>query len=90
MDKHIVGKIEEYDVIYIAEKDIVFCKNTVIPYQIVKDAFSKSLSRQQLKEDLYYTNDGFIITLGCLSTTTKEFKKFIKNIEKIKLDAKRK
>lgn len=89
LNKHIVGNIEGNEVIYIEEKDIVFCKNTVLPYKIAKKAFQTPLSKQQLKEDLYYTNDGFNITLGCLNTTNREYQTIIKNIEKIKLNAKR-
>ena len=29
-DRYVVGEIQGYDVIYIPEKDIVFCKNTAI------------------------------------------------------------
>jgi len=90
MCRHIVGEIEGHNVIYIEGKDIVFCKNTAVPYKVIKDAFQKKQSRQQLKEDLYYISDGFNITLGCLNTNRDDFKKFIKNIEKIKLNARRK
>ena len=89
MIKHIVGNIEGNDVIYIEEKDLIFCKNTTVSYSIVKEAFKRSLSRQQLKDDLYYSSDGHFITLECLSTTKKEYQEFIKTVEKIKLNAKR-
>lgn len=90
MNKYVVGNINGYDVIYGIEKDIVFCKNTTVPYSTLKRAFKNTLTKQQLKEDLYYITDGFNITLGCLNTTKKEYQEFIKNIEKIKLNAKRK
>jgi hypothetical protein len=90
MSKHIVGNMEGNDIYYISEKDLVFCKNTIIPYSLAKEAFRSSLTRKQLKNDLYYTTDGYNVTFGCLKTTKPEFKQFIKNIEKIKLNAKRK
>ena len=89
MNKHIIGSIEGHNVIYIEEKDIVFCKNTAMSYATLKRVFKNALTRQQLKEDLYYTTDGFNITLGCLSTNKREYQEFIKNIEKIKTDGKR-
>lgn len=89
MNKYVVGNINGYDVIYGIEKDIVFCKNTTVPYSTLKRVFKNTLTRQQLKEDLYYTTDGFNITLGCLNTTKREYQEFIKNIEKIKTDGKR-
>lgn len=90
MSRHIVGNIEGHDIYYIPEKDLVFCKNTIIPYLLAKESYNSSLTRKQLKDDLYYTTDGYNITFGCLETTKPEFKQFIKNIEKIKLNAKRK
>ena len=90
MNKYVVGNINGYDVIYGVEKDIVFCKNTTMPYSILKRAFKNTLTRQQLKEDLYYTTDGFNITLGCLSTNKREYQEFIKNIEKNKKQMERK
>lgn len=89
MSKHVIGSIEGHNVIYVEEKDIVFCKNTTVPYSILKRVFKNTLTKQQLKEDLYYTTDGFNITLGCLSTNKREYQEFIKNIEKIKTDGKR-
>ncbi len=90
MSKHIVGNMEGNDVYYIPEKDLVFCKNTIIPYSLAKEAFNSSLTRKQLKDDLYYTTDGYNITFGCLKTTKPEFQQFIKHTEKIKLNANRK
>lgn len=89
MNKHIVGNMGGYDIYYILERDCIFCKNTIIPYSLAKSAFQSPLSRQQLKDDLYYVSDGYNITLGCLSTTKPEYQKFIKNVEKIKLNATR-
>lgn len=89
MNKHVVGNINGYDVIYGIEKDIVFCKNTCVSYKILKDTFKGSLNRVQLKDDLYFIKDDFIITLGCLSLTSAEYKQIINKIEKIKLDATR-
>ena len=36
--RHIVGKIEEYDVIYSDEVDQIFCKNTSVDYEKLRTA----------------------------------------------------
>lgn len=36
-DRYVVGEIQGYDVIYIPEKDIVFCKNTAIKLSVLDD-----------------------------------------------------
>ena len=41
----IVGKIEGFDVHYVPEKDILFCKNTAIKRSILSDFFYGGVDR---------------------------------------------
>lgn len=36
LKEHIVGEVEGYPVIYIEEKDTIFCKNTAVKYSLLK------------------------------------------------------
>lgn len=90
MIKEIVGKIDEYDVLYLPEKDLIYCKNTTMPYSIMQEALIKSpLDRTELKKDLIVTINGESVQLACLTTTIENIKSINKNIKKIKTNGRR-
>lgn len=74
-----VGEIQGYPVIYVPEKDVVFCKNTTLHYKALNAAIYKSaLDREELENGkLTITKSNGVITLGCLVTT-------IENISEIR------
>ena len=86
MSEIIVGKIQDHDVIYIPEKDILFCKNTTMPYSVMRAALIESpVDRLELKSDLIMTqSDNGIIQLACLTTNIENIKEINKQIKKVK------
>lgn len=85
MSQIIVGKIQEFDVIYIPERDCVFCKNTAIPVSVMKDALKSPMDRYEIPNKnltILLSND--TITLGCLSTTRDNCKNISRKINQIK------
>lgn len=85
MSQEIVGKIDGYDVIYVSEKDIIFCKNTTLPYAMMKAALIDGMiDRLDLKEDLVMTIDGEIVRLACLTTTLENCRKINKKVNKFR------
>lgn len=34
--RKVVGSIDGYDVIYVEGKNVIFCKNTALPYPLIK------------------------------------------------------
>lgn len=90
MSEEIVGKIEGYNVVYVPEKDILFCKNTTMPYKVMKGALIDSqIDRMVLKSDLIMTADQGIIRLGCLTTNIENIEEININIKKIKQNVRR-
>lgn len=88
--KEIVGKIENYDVIYLPEKDLVFCKNTTMPYLVMRKALIiDKIDRQELKEGLIMSINKEIVRLACLTTTLENIQQINTNIQKIKKNGKR-
>ena len=86
----VVGRIEEHDVIYILEKDILFCKNTTMPYKVMKSALLDSpIDRLHLKADLVMTVNCGVVQLACLTTSIENIKEINKNIKKIKKDGRK-
>lgn len=80
-----VGIIEGYDVLYIMKKELIFCKNTTIPYDYMRKAlFISKVDRTQLKHDLELIKDGNLISLGCLDTTMENCEEIYENIKKIR------
>lgn len=84
MNTTVVGQIEEYDVLYVIEKDLIFCKNTAIPFEKIKSLIKSSIDRESLKSDLVYTRRGSTITLGCLITDIGNCHQIIKTVNNIK------
>lgn len=37
--EYIVGHIENYPVIYVKDRDILFCKNTTVKYPLIKQNY---------------------------------------------------
>ena len=71
-----VGEIQNYPVLYIPEKDVIFCKNTTVHYKDIKAAIYKSsLEREEIDGKLTVTKSNGIITLGCLVTTLTNISK---------------
>lgn len=80
-----VGEIQGYDVIYIPEKDSIFCKNTIIKYQVIRHIVKGSNLRAEIPEKkLVITKSGCIISLGCLTTSMSNCGDIMKNVSKYK------
>lgn len=85
-----VGTIQGYDVIYVKERDQVFCKNTSVSFSLIKKlVFSNSIRENIPEKNLVITKDNNNVTLGCLVTTISNLKEISKNIKKIKNDWKK-
>lgn len=85
MPNHIVGSIEGYDVIYVSEKDVVFCKNTSVAYDKMRAILiNRECDRSQIKKDLVVSVCDNSVALGCLTTTLDNCSKINKEIKKIK------
>lgn len=85
MSKHVVGNIEGHDVIYVEEKDILFCKNTTVSYRIIERIVRSANSREEVPEKkLTIHKDGDFIDFGCLHTTIQNCKEINRNIKKLK------
>lgn len=83
MKKIIVGKIEHHDVLYLPEKDLVYCKNTVFPYKLMEEHLIKSsCDRIKIKEDFIITKQQSSIKLSCLNTTSSNIININKNIKR--------
>ena len=84
MSEIIVGEIEEFDVIYVPEKDVLFCKNTTIPYKRIKKAVDSNIDKEELKSNLTMYIDRGSVQLGCLTTTLENIKQIDLNIKKVR------
>ena len=86
MSREVVGQIGAYDVIYVPEKDVIFCKNTVCRYDDLHQALLDSnLEREFIeKSNLPITKQESAISLGCLNTTKSNILSIDKNIKKFK------
>lgn len=91
MPNFVVGSIEDHDVIYVSEKDILFCKNTSVPYNKMRGVLiDREYDRCEIKNDLIATiSDTGMVSLGCLTTTLENCIEINKEIKKIKKDVKR-
>ena len=85
MSRIVVGQIQGYDVIYIPEKDYVFCKNTALPLRIMLDLLKDNIDRTELPDkNLVITLSGPNVDMGCLSTTKENLYSIKKTISKLK------
>lgn len=79
--REVIGNIQGYDVVYIPEKEILFCKNTAVPYNLLKEAVYGNLERYNIpQKNLIIRKDSSIIEFGCLRTTIEHAKEILANI----------
>lgn len=84
--EHIVGSIGSYDVIYVQEKDTIFCKNTAVKFPIIEHIVTKSQNeRNEIPEkNLSITKMNGTVQLGCLVTTMDNCLSIRRKVNKIK------
>lgn len=76
-----VGNIQGYDVIYIPEKQTLFCKNTAVPINLIKEAVYGDFERYNIpQKNLTVRKDNSMIEFGCLRTTIEHAKEILDNI----------
>lgn len=81
-----VGEISGYDVIYIPERNQIFCKNTAVNFSTIERIIRGSTMRETIPEkDLTITKDMGIVTLGCLTTTMENCLSIMRKVNKLKL-----
>lgn len=81
-----VGEIQNYDVFYIQEKDIIFCKNTALSFPLIERIIRGSVDRTSIPEkELTIIKDDNIVHLGCLTTTMQNCLNIRKQVNKLKL-----
>lgn len=86
MATHVVGNIQGHDVIYVPERNQIFCKNTAVNYSLIERIVRGNTMRETIPEkDLTITKDMGIVTLGCLTTTMENCLSIRKNVIKLKL-----
>lgn len=84
--KNVVGNIQGHDVIYIPERNQIFCKNTAVNFSVIERIIRGSTMRETIPEkDLTITKDMGIVTLGCLTTTMENCLAIRRNVNKLKL-----
>lgn len=84
--KHVVGNIQGHDVIYVPERNQVFCKNTAVNFSTIERIIRGSTMRETIPEkDLTITKDMGIVTLGCLTTTMENCLSIRRQVNKLKL-----
>lgn len=85
MLQEVVGKIEGYDVLYLPEKELLFCKNTTMPYKTMRYALlEQKVDKLRLKHDLVMSVDERIVSLGCLITNMENIENINENIKRIR------
>lgn len=85
MSQLVVGNIEGHDVIYVPEKNILFCKNTIVSYPIIERIVRSANSRDEIPEkNLTIHKDGDFINFGCLHTTIGNCMEIRRNVKKLK------
>jgi len=85
MKQIVVGQIQGYDVLYLPEKNYVFCKNTVLPLQIMLNALKNNVDRVEVPDkNLVIKISEFSVEMGCLSTTKENLLSIKRTISKLK------
>ena len=83
--KNVVGNIQGHDVIYLPERNQIFCKNTAVNYSVIERIIRGNTMRETIPEkDLTITKDMGIVTLGCLTTTMENCLSIRKQVNKLK------
>lgn len=86
MTTHVVGNIQGHDVIYVSDRNQIFCKNTAVNYSLIERIVRGSTMRETIPEkSLTITKDMGIVTLGCLTTTMENCLSIRKNVNKLKV-----
>lgn len=82
-----VGEIQGHDVLYIPEKDVIFCKNTILSFPLIERIIVKSsMDRTSIPEkELVIIKNNNTIHLGCLTTTMENCLEIRKQVNKLKL-----
>ncbi len=84
--KNVVGNIQGHDVIYVPERNQIFCKNTAVNFSVIEKIIRGSTIRETIPEkDLTITKDIGIVTLGCLTTTMENCQAIMRSVNKLKL-----
>lgn len=79
--KKVVGNIQGYDVIYVPEKRVLFCKNTAVPYDLLKETVYGDMDRYNIpQKNLVIRKSGEIVEFGCLTTTIENAKNILASI----------
>lgn len=86
MATHVVGNIQGHDVVYVPERNQIFCKNTAVNYSLIEQIVRGNTMRETIPEkDLTITKDMGVVTLGCLTTTMENCLSIRRNVIKLKL-----
>ena len=81
-----VGEIQGYDVIYVPEKDVIFCKNTTLSFPLIERIVRGSMDRTSIPEkELVIIKNDNVVHLGCLTTTMENCLEIRKQVNKLKL-----
>lgn len=81
-----VGEIQGYDVLYVPEKDSIFCKNTLLSFPIIERIVRGSMDRTSIPEkELVIIKNDNVVHLGCLTTTMQNCLEIRKQVNKLKL-----
>lgn len=81
-----VGEIQGYDVIYVPEKDVIFCKNTTLSFPLIERIVRGSMERTSIPEkELVIIKNDNVVHLGCLTTTMENCLEIRKQVNKLKL-----
>lgn len=77
-----VGEIQGYDVLYLPDKDVVYCKNTALPLSKVIETLRSPLDRVVIpSKNMVILLSDFQVEFGCLSTTRENIKSIHKQIK---------
>lgn len=83
--REVVGIIQGNDVIYVPERDIIFCKNTSVNFSLIKRIIKEGNDIETIPEkNLTVIKDGDTIHFGCLTTTIGECLEIVQNVNKLK------
>lgn len=81
-----VGEIQGYDVLYVPEKDSIFCKNTLLSFPLIERIVRGSMDRTSIPEkELVIIKNDNVVHLGCLTTTMQNCLEIRKQVNKLKL-----
>ena len=80
-----VGEIQGHDVMYVPERNQIFCKNTAVNYSLIERIVRGNTMRETIPEkDLTITKDMGVVNLGCLTTTMENCLAIRQKVNKLK------